>query len=285
MNKRLIIFFLVLLVGAGAVWAYTSEWNSIDPVTGSGSNSAYSQDASGGGLSAASSSNSLFQSIIGFVVGIFAPPPDTTLPVISNVLVDGREVREDDYIEADAEVTATVTDNSSIDQADSYVAVDSDQSAFNALSGDSSYNSSSGALTWKLDITTDGDHTLTIYAEDPSNNSASYEVSVKVDTGDVKVLSAYAYPNPYNPSVGNAKLAYMLSKDANITIYIFNAINQPVWKRNYPFATDGGHAGYNEVLWNGVSDFGEMVGNDIYFVRIIADGKRVIGRVKIAVVQ
>ncbi|MFC1540654.1 hypothetical protein ACFL4J_01290 [Candidatus Margulisiibacteriota bacterium] len=283
MKKGVVILFAALLTTAAM--ADTSAWHSIDPVTGSGSNSAYSQQASGGGLSSAGSSNSLFESFVGFIAGIFAPAPDTNPPVISQVLVDGREVRADDYVAADAEVTATVTDETAMSLANSYVAAGSEQTAFNALSGDSSYVTSSGALTWKLNISTDGDHSLSIFAEDTSGNTSSHEVSVKVDTGSVKVLSAYAYPNPYDPSAGNAKLAYMLSKDANITIYIFNAINQPVWKRNYLSGADGGHAGYNEVLWNGVSDFGQVVGNDIYFVRLVADGKKVIGRIKVAVVQ
>ena len=277
------ILFLALVLGSVS-WAYTSDWTSFNSSGGSSSNSSYQQSFSAGSISSSKATSSSYSSDIGFIAGITATG-DASGPLINDFMIDGRDVKDDDYVEADGTVTANITDGSGVSTSESYVEMGSTKAYFSALSGDSSYVVSSGALTYKLNITTDGDHTIKLHAVDTIGNISSYEVSVKVETGDVRARACYAYPNPYDPSAGNLRITYMLSADANITVYIFNAINQPVWKRNYTSGSEGGHTGYNEIIWNGITDFGEMAGNDIYFARIVADGKRVIGKIKIAVIR
>lgn len=282
-NKILIALF-IFSVFIYPIYADTSTWTAFGSGAGVGTSATNIHISSLGILGAGKSSNSNYQNISGFLAA-FAAGQDASGPEIKDFKVDGREVRAGDYIASAGRITANVTDPSGVNLTTSNVGFDTTKTAFSGLSGDSSYNAASGDLINKLNITTDGDHTLSLYAVDTAGNISSYEVAVKVDTGDVKASNVYAHPNPYNPNNGNLRLAYMLSKDATISIYIFNAINQPIWKRDYSTGTEGGHAGYNEVLWNGISDFGEVAGNDIYFARLVADGKRVIGRVKIAVVK
>jgi len=288
MRNIIIITLLVigiwsLVITAPAV-AYSSTWTSINASGGSSSNSSYQHTFSAGSISSSKASNSSYSSDIGFISGITATG-DASGPLIQDVKADGISLKADDYISSDGTITATITDISGVNTSESYVGYDTYTTYFDDLSGDSSYIVSSGALTYKLNVTTDGDHTFKLHAVDAVGNISSYEVSVKVESGDVRARACYAYPNPYDPSSGNLRLTYMLSADANITVYIFNAINQPVWKRNYASGSEGGHTGYNEITWSGVTDFGEMAGNDVYFARIVAEGKRVIGKVKIAVVR
>jgi len=283
MSKILIALF-VFSIFVYPVCADTSTWTAFGSGAGVGTSATNIHISSLGILGAGKSSNSNYQNVGGFLAA-FAVGQDASGPVIKDFKVDGREVRAGDYVASAGRITANVTDASGVNLTTSNVGFDTTKTAFSGLSGDSSYNTTTGDLINKLNITSDGDHTLNIYAVDTTGNISSYEVAVKVDTGDVKASNVYAYPNPYNPSAGDMRLAYMLSKDATITIYIFNALNQPIWKRDYTTGTEGGHAGYNEVLWNGVTDFGEVAGNDIYFARLVADGRRVINRVKIAVVK
>lgn len=282
--KKILLIFLIILLPIAA-YSYTSNWRSFSSAaTSRTSSSAYIGIFNVGVLSPGLSTSAGNTSVAGFLAGIFAAG-DIGGPKIENVKVDGREVRAGDYVMNNGQISATVTDSSGVSTPESSVGYDTTTALFSTLTGDSSYVVSTGALTYKLNVSTDGDHTLKINAKDSLGNASSFEVSVKVDSGDTKASNVYAYPNPFNPNLGSMRLVYNLNKNANITIYIFNAINQPVWKMDYTSGAEGAHAGYNEVFWNGVTDFGEVAGNDIYFARLVADGKRVVGKVKIAVIK
>jgi len=283
--RRILIFIWILIFGFWiSAQADSSTWTSVVSGGGSGSGGGYITSLSAGVLSSGKSQSSAYQSIAGFMAGLFASQ-DTTGPVIANLKVNGSTVKVNDYIQASPIITATITDGSGVSTPETYAGYDSTTTYFSALTGTSSYNVATGALTLDLGNLMDGAHTLKIFAKDSVGNTSSLEVAVKVDTGDVKADAVLVYPNPYNPNNGNLRFAYKLSKDAAVTIYVFNAVNQPVYKREIASGADGGHAGYNEVTWNGVDNFGEQLSNDIYFARIVADGKKVIGKVKIAVVK
>lgn len=279
-----ISYLVLILIFSGLTLAENSTWTSVVSGGGSGSGGGYINSLSAGILSSGKSQNSSYQSIAGFIAGLFAAQ-DTTGPVIADLKVNGSTVKANDFIQSSPVLTATITDASGVLTPESYAGYDSTTTYLSALSGSSSYNASTGALTMDLGGMMDGVHALKIFAKDSVGNTSSVEVSVKVDTGDVKADAVLVYPNPYNPNQGNLRIAYKLNKDAAVAIYVFNAVNQPIYKREIASGADGGHAGYNEVTWNGIDNFGEQLANDIYFARIVADGKKVIGKVKIAVVK
>jgi hypothetical protein len=283
-TKRVILILVLVLLFSSLAFAETSTWTSVVSGGGSGSGGGYITSLSAGVLSSGKSKNLAYQSIAGFMAGLFASQ-DTTGPVIADLKVNGSIVKANDFIQSSPILTATITDGSGISTPECYAGYDSTTIYFSALTGTSSYNIATGALTMDLGTMMDGTHALKIFAKDSVGNTSSVEVSVKVDTGDVKADAVLVYPNPFNPNQGNLRIAYKLSKDAAVTIYVFNAVNQPIYKRDIASGADGGHAGYNEVTWNGVDNFGEQLANDIYFARIVADGKKVIGKVKIAVVK
>ena len=159
--------------------------------------------------------------------------------------------------------------------------------AFNALSGSCTYDAATAQLTFcPASPYVNGTHTLRIIARNDSGNASSSTITFTVNSNGVTLIggSAFNYPNPYDPSTGNTEIGYRLSKDTKITIYLFNSVGQRIWKREYSSGSEGGHAGYNFVLWDGKSDFGETVGNGIYFLRIVSGGS-VVGRGKIAVIK
>lgn len=243
----------------------------------------YSNLHSVGGSPLGRSNSDLYANDAGFV-GEVSGSETSTPPSIESVAFDSREVVDNDYIAADAEMTATIVNlGGGVSVEASKVVVGNTTTYFSDLTSPSTYDASTGSLTFQHDLAV-GAHTIQIVAFNTSNDSSAYSRSLKVETGDVSAAQALIYPNPYNPSQGNARIGYQLNKDANVTIYIFNEINQLVWRRNYNSGTNGGRVGYNEITWDGQTDFGQTAANGAYFLRIAAEGK-VVGRIKIAVLR
>jgi hypothetical protein len=218
----------------------------------------------------------------GFLVAI-AGAGDVIPPSISNVKYNGVTVVNNDFINKDALLTASVLDNTGISFDASAVIVDNVNTFFANFTQPSSFDAASGGLTFKLNLAT-GTHTIKILASDLNSNVATYVQTLEVSAGELAAISPLIYPNPFNPNKGPAKIVYKLNQDAAVTLYMFNEINQLVWKRNFEPKTNGGGTGYNEVVMDGVNDFGQVLVNGPYFLRIVANGK-VIGKVKIAVIK
>jgi hypothetical protein len=92
------------------------------------------------------------------------------------------------------------------------------------------------------------------------------------------------YPNPYDPVNGNVMITYRLTTDTDTSIYVFDVNGRLVWRGNYPGGFNGGKAGYNELLWNGIDAFNRVIDNDVYMVRIVESAMgKVMGKGKLVV--
>lgn len=211
--------------------------------------------------------------------------PDFDGPDISNIKFDGSTIRSNDLVNASVLLTASVSDESGINTAESQVIIDGASTAFSALTLPSSYDATSQMLSVKNSLLA-GTHTFAIRAVDILGNITTSETStVVVSTGDVKIEGQILnYPNPFAPPSQTTKIGYMLNKDTAVSIYLFNMVGQLVKKIDAASGSQGGKAGYNEVTWDGVTDFGDVAGNDVYICKIVAGGK-VLGKVKIAVLK
>ena len=85
--------------------------------------------------------------------------------------------------------------------------------------------------------------------------------------GEVLIL-----PNPFDPAMGPARIAYTLNADSDVVLYIFDTSGRVILKKTYSSAAAGGSAGYNEVAWNGKDQFNNDLSNDVYLIRIIGPG-------------
>jgi len=106
--------------------------------------------------------------------------------------------------------------------------------------------------------------------------------------GPVKIVGTPVNdPNPFNPSEGPTHIKYKLSREATISLYLFNQRGELVWQKTYPPTQNGGLAGDNDVTWDGASDFKEDVPTGVYVLRIVSKsgGVRELGRIKIAVLR
>jgi hypothetical protein len=92
------------------------------------------------------------------------------------------------------------------------------------------------------------------------------------------------YPTTYNPLSGTpARIAYNLTADQDIMIYLFDISGQNVWTEKYLSGAEGGKAGYNEVMFYGRSEIsGSYLGNGIYVYKLVAGGK-IIGTGRMAI--
>lgn len=239
--------------------------------------------ASAGGTSA-STGYSLYSSM-GDGLAASAVTGEAVSPTISNIQFDGKTVISGDYVSANPTITATITDDSSgIDTSRSAVELDSEFIYLSALPAGSTY--SNGSLSYKPALSA-GTHTIRFHAYDAVGNIATSEsLSFRTDGGEAKISGAVLnYPNPFNPATGQTtEINYELNVNADIVIYIYDLIGRPIKKITCPSGTEGGHAGYNRVTWNGWSDFNEIVANEVYIARITQGGKQ-IGKCKIAVLK
>lgn len=294
----LIILFFTLAVAAIAAvgTTYVSSPEHMTSGGGTSEGTTYQNSGSIGGNAIGTSSNSAYSMELGFIAASVsfstsegngnAPSPISTIPTITTILFDGKTFQSGDSVNNDTTITATVSDTlNGINTSTSSIEIDSTLTSFSALSGDSSYNSTTDTLTYKgATDYTDGTHTMTIHARNNGGESTSETVSFVVNNSALQASSVLPFPNPYNPNNGNLEITYSLNKDGEVKIYIFNTLGQLIWKNSYLSGATGGLAGYNTVPWDGRTTHGQLVSNDIYICQIISGGKA-IGKCKIAVLK
>jgi hypothetical protein len=124
---------------------------------------------------------------------------------------------------------------------------------------------------------------FTFHLED-SNGVNEITMEARVMGGGVQVIGTpNNYPNPFSPmSGGTTNIQYTLSKDATITIIIYDISGHEVKRIKFSSGTSGGRGGTNQVGWNGRSLGGEVVSNGMYLYKIIS-GDKVIGSGKLVI--
>lgn len=220
-----------------------------------------------------------------FLVTTESPTVVAGQPLILRLSFDGRSIVSGDYVPADAVITAAITSETSIDIQASSIEVNSSVLQFSALTGNSTYDAATGNLVYDPETNFPaGINTLTIRVINQVGTASARSINFKV-AGDTSLVGPVLNnPNPFNPNNESTEIAYYLTTDSNVTVYIFNALGQLVYRQDYVSGATGGQAGYNEISWTGKSFAGYVLGNDIYFLRLVAGGK-VIGRGKIAILK
>jgi hypothetical protein len=129
-----------------------------------------------------------------------------------------------------------------------------------------------------------GTYVLTIEARDRAGNRADFSGQVRIIYGDAQIVGGpLAYPMVFKPlSGGNLTIAYDLSTDADIAVFIYDVGGKTVLTKKFRKGSPGGATGYNSFDWNGIMDTGGVLGNGIYVYKIISKNK-VIGTGKIVV--
>lgn len=112
-----------------------------------------------------------------------------------------------------------------------------------------------------LDI---GPHTVVLNVSDNDDNEATQEWSFVVEYEKGLIMNARNYPNPFP---GNTKIAFLLSKQAQVTIKIFDFSGRLV---NGTLADNElMEAGLQDIAWDGKSEAGDDLTSGVYFCLII----------------
>ncbi|MFH0886890.1 MAG: hypothetical protein V1843_01855 [bacterium] len=210
------------------------------------------------------------------------------------VLIDGGGSISGDTISDTPAIQVILTDSASVDAGSIKILVDGTQVSY-TISGLSknrvvaTYQVPSSGLSAMMakSLVPSTTHTITVEASD----SAGYAVTVGI--GNLRVLAdsdtisvnPLNYPNPFRPSSREGTyISYTLPRSMEIQVYVYDMVGNLVWKRTYDEATMGGRAGYNEIYWSGESDFGEIVGNGAYMVRVVNAG-RTLGKCRMIVMD
>ncbi len=169
------------------------------------------------------------------------------------------------------------------------------------ISGRVSINvgSAAGASLGTAGTTFGGNGTVTMNSLAISLNASSVKVTINVtEAGGDTVSYNYTftvtsvtdetaligiplnYPNPFKPGSGQqTAIGFKLNKADTVTLYLYSITGQLLWK-----TTHTGNVGYNQLSWDGRSDFGAVVGNGLYIYKLVASGK-VLGTGKLVVLD
>jgi hypothetical protein len=130
-------------------------------------------------------------------------------------------------------------------------------------------------------------YAVSIEASDIYGNTGYWTNQVlRIYSGKVELIGPIlSYPTPFKPLSGNpATVAYNLTVDADITIYLYDLAGQVILTKKFKKGLEGGKAGYNSFQWNGMTDMGRVVGNGIYIYKVISKNK-IIGTGKLVVLD
>jgi hypothetical protein len=198
--KKLILLFLILALAPAALAATGSNYNSspegLLPAAGTTEGSSFSAASGLGDNATGTASGAAYSTTLGFIassVTYAVVGPDNTPPTISNIMFDGQSVTSEGFVNNDVTLTATVIDDASgINTGTSSIEIDSGSPiTFLNLTGNSSFDASSGSLTYQPSPPfSDGSHTIRITARDNFGNSTSVLISFTVKGGEIEALDS-----------------------------------------------------------------------------------------------
>ena len=140
-----------------------------------------------------------------------------------------------------------------------------------------------------------GNYRFEFGASDVSGNAAM-PVSVLLRVTNAQnpdlVREPFNGPNPFSPNGDGIDdvtfIVYELNRAAPVRIYIFNMDGEIIWRKDIDEGDEGAHAGYNSVVWDGVTSMGDALPNGVYIGHIIVrdEGEqKSLGRVRIVVLK
>jgi hypothetical protein len=205
--------------------------------------------------------------------------PSAGGPVVADLMFDGVLMVNKDYIGRTPLITAKILDPDGINTASITISIDGvATSAGITFDG----QKMSFKVTASLGV---GSHTFIISAKDLLDNPGTKEVTGRITDKVSIVGEVLPYPNPYNPTEGDLKICYQLTHASGIRIYLMNIVAERIWKASISEGEEGGHEGYNEVIWNGQDGFNDMIANGVYIAHITTDKGKLLGKVKILVIR
>ncbi|OGB87891.1 hypothetical protein A3H38_05815 [candidate division WOR-1 bacterium RIFCSPLOWO2_02_FULL_46_20] len=141
---------------------------------------------------------------------------------------------------------------------------------------------SSTKITCQFDLTGKAAGRWDVKVENEDGKGGSLSEGFKVEKEVLEVEAQISKPTaiPGMPEgeipAAAASISYELSQDAEIMIQVFTMRGEMIWSTVLPMGSEGGQAGENNVVWNGITSFKSVAGAGVYFVRIyrVVDGQK-----------
>ena len=146
---------------------------------------------------------------------------------------------------------------------------------------DVTLNSATGEINLPF---SNGNFVILVEMVGPMGDISTYESTVFSITNAAQIVGAvHTIPNPFRPRHGEGTtFKYQLASDASITIMIYDITGRLLWQRVYSAGSQGGRINDNNVLWNGINDFGDYVPNGAY-IFLITSGDKILVKGQLAV--
>jgi len=157
------------------------------------------------------------------------------------------------------------------------------------VKGANVFVASSRKITCTFDLTgaVGGLWDVVVTNEDGLSGTLSF--AFKIESPNLEIVKPVeSEKNPFNPSTGPTALKYSLSKDADVTIYIFNIRGERIWEYRAAAGSQGGKIGENEVPWDGITTFRDYASSGVYIVHVTAmvdGGLKTLSKTKIALIK
>ncbi len=190
--------------------------------------------------------------------------------------MNGRRIQNNDTISSLPSMEVRISSSASFDAASIMMAYGKD-ATYEVITGFTTdvISSTECRLFYKeTSALSDGIYAILVYVPDYSGEGTLFEVTgLKVESAQDLSLQGNPlnYPNPFDPASGTY-ISYNLTRDANISVNIYDPAGGNLVKLPFASGTPGGLAGYNEIFWDGKTASGQTVGNGMYIYLIVADG-------------
>ncbi len=218
------------------------------------------------------------------------------IPFITNLTFDGAPIVNGDFIGPTPLIRFWIVDAGSsggISANSVYILLDGNtlvSGGVLTLVGPGVYEFSYQVLT-PLNI---GNHFFEFGASDLSDAPAiPVQLNVRITDRPVDLVrSPFNGPNPFSPNGDGVDdvtyIVYELNRPAEVRIYIFNMDGEVIWRKDIDEGQEGAHAGYNSVLWDGLTSLGDELPNGVYIGHIIVRDRgdnKSLGRVRIVILK
>jgi hypothetical protein len=209
------------------------------------------------------------------VYGNAAISPDQEGPEIA--FYDGaRQLQNEDWVSEEFTLTGKVSDESginllySVDNARGFsLVVNGDVDNTIDLRNHFMYSKNSytdGEFHVALDLPQQKD-TITVNIADNNNNQAVHEIILNAETtGQISIENFLIYPNPLQ-HVNNMWFTFSLTSSGTVSLKIFTIAGRLIKTIDNVVCS----AGYNQISWNTLDDYGDEISNGVYLVKIFVE--------------
>lgn len=148
---------------------------------------------------------------------------------------------------------------------------------------------SANRITCKFDLIgkTVGQWDLVVTNSD--GQSATLPLAFKIEAPEIAVVGPVINtPNPFDPAKAPTTIKYTLTKDVTVNLYLYNMRAERVWEYTAPAGSEGGRAGVNQVVWEGLTAFRSYASSGVYILHVTAtvNGEvKILARTKIAIIK